>query len=92
MLYPGVPIDCVVSLGTGVVPPVPRPKAMSSYFETGSAVIESAVDVDRAHEALAAMLDLSGCVYERCPPPDPGCCAIVSDKCHVRGGRRLPDT
>jgi hypothetical protein len=66
MLYPEVPIDCVVSLGVGSVPEAARPRAMSSYFETGTAVVESAVGVERAHEALCAMLDLSGCLYERC--------------------------
>jgi hypothetical protein len=66
MLYPGVPLDAVVSLGVGVVPDAPRPRGMSSYFEAGSSVVESATGVGRAHEALAATLDMAGCTYERC--------------------------
>jgi predicted acylesterase/phospholipase RssA len=65
MLYPDVKVDCVVSLGVGIVPTAPRAKAVSSYFETGSAVIEGASTVSRAHEALSCMLDMSGCLYER---------------------------
>ena len=53
MLYPDLPIDCVVSLGVGVAPEAPRSKTMSSYFEAGAAVVESATGVSRVHEALA---------------------------------------
>lgn len=69
MLYPGFKIDCVVSLGVGVVPTAPRARAVSSYFETGSAVIEGASNISRSHEALACMLDMCGCLYERCAHP-----------------------
>jgi hypothetical protein len=65
MLYPGVPIECVVSLGVGNAPPAQRPKGMSSYFETGNAVVESACSVERSHEALSAILDMANCMYER---------------------------
>lgn len=66
MLYPGLPIDCVVSLGVGSTPRVTRARGMHSYLEAGAAVVESATGVDRPHEALAAMLDMTGCMYERC--------------------------
>eukprot|EP00892_Ulva_mutabilis_P003179 jgi/Ulvmu1/12862/UM098_0047.1 len=73
MLYPDTPIDCVLSLGVGRAPPAPRPRAMHSYLDVGTAVIESACSVDRVHEALASMLDMSGCVYERMCPEDQRC-------------------
>lgn len=66
MLHPGVPIDCVVSLGVGVVPGSQRASSVHSYFEAGYAVVENATSVYRAHEALAATLDLSGAMYARC--------------------------
>lgn len=66
MLYPGTPIDCVVSLGVGHAPSASRPRGMHSYLDVGSAVVESACSVDRPHEALACMLEMSGCLYERC--------------------------
>ena len=66
MLYPDLDIDCFVSLGVGIVDFEPRSKSMSTYFETGSAVIEGASGVCRQHEALACMLGMSDCVYERC--------------------------
>jgi hypothetical protein len=66
MLFPNVPIECMVSLGVGSTPQVRRPRGMHTYFEIGSAVMESAIGVDRPHEALAATLDLSDCLYERC--------------------------
>jgi hypothetical protein len=68
MLFPNVPIECVLSLGVGSTPVVSRSRGMHSYFETGSAVMESALGVDRPHEALAATLDLADCLYERCGP------------------------
>lgn len=66
MLYPDLKIDCFVSLGVGIVDFVPRARGMSTYFETGSAVIEGASSISRPHEALSCMLDMADCVYERC--------------------------
>lgn len=66
MLFPDTPIDCVVSMGVGAAPPAVRQRSMHSYLDTGAAVVESSCNVDRPHEALACMLDMSGCIYERC--------------------------
>jgi hypothetical protein len=65
MLWPDHNIDCFVSLGVGVTNHVPRARGMSTYFETGSAMIEGASNVSRPHEALSCMLDMANCVYER---------------------------
>lgn len=56
LLWPDLPIDCLVSLGCGVGPPAPRGRAMHSYLDTGSVLIESACSTDRVHEAVATML------------------------------------
>lgn len=77
MLYPDIPIDCVVSMGVGLAPSASRPRGMHSYLDMGSAVVESACSVDRPHEALACMLDMSGCVYERCAARVNGCLRSV---------------
>jgi hypothetical protein len=66
MLYPDLNIDCFVSLGVGIVDFEPRARGMSTYFETGSAVIEGASSTSRPHEALSCMLGMADCVYERC--------------------------
>lgn len=84
MLFPDIPIDCVVSMGVGLAPPVSRPRGMHSYLDMGSAVVESACSVDRPHEALACMLDLSGCVYERCGACNCGFICQFNAICHGR--------
>lgn len=68
MLYPDHKIDCFMSLGVGVEDSMPRPRGVSTYFETGSAVIEGASNISRPHEALSSMLDMAGCTYERYAP------------------------
>ena len=40
MIWPDVPIDCLVSLGSGAVPTTRREKSMSAYLDTGSVLIE----------------------------------------------------
>lgn len=58
LLWPGTPLEVLVSVGTGAVPSVARPAAVSAFVETGSILIESATDVDRVAEAMAAMAHL----------------------------------
>lgn len=74
MLWPGLPIECVVSIGTGSSPPKRRSAALSTFMETGSILIDSSTNVDRADEALAALLPLiPGLRYFRFSPYDPRC-------------------
>jgi len=47
-----------VSIGTGSTPAVRRDKAMSSFMETGSILIEGATSVNRVEESLAVTLSL----------------------------------
>ncbi|KFM28791.1 Calcium-independent phospholipase A2-gamma [Auxenochlorella protothecoides] len=58
LLWPGTPLEVLVSIGTGSVPCVPRPAAVSSFMETGNILIESATDVERVAETLAATAHL----------------------------------
>lgn len=81
MLWPDMPIDCVVSLGTGDVPRQPRAKAMSTYLETGTILIENACSVERPDEALANTLPMSGCHYYRCVGGSPSSYRVSC--CHV---------
>ena len=34
-LWPDVPVECLISLGSGSVPVKPREKSMSAYLDTG---------------------------------------------------------
>ncbi len=58
LLWPDVPIECLVSLGCGTVPLVRREKSMSAYLDTGSVLIESACGVTAADVALRALCPL----------------------------------
>ena len=40
LLWPDARIDCLVSLGSGAVPPARRERSMSAYLDTGSVLIE----------------------------------------------------
>jgi hypothetical protein len=41
LLWPDVPIDALVSLGSGIVPMQRREKSMSAYLDIGSVLIEA---------------------------------------------------
>lgn len=47
-----------VSMGSGSTPVIRRDKAMSSFMETGSILIESATSVQRTTETMATLLPL----------------------------------
>jgi hypothetical protein len=47
-----------VSIGSGSTPVIRRDKAMSSFMETGSILIESATSVQRTTETMATLLPL----------------------------------
>lgn len=47
-----------MSVGTGSTPTVKRAKAMSSFMETGSILLESSTTVERVADALATLLPL----------------------------------
>lgn len=40
LLWPGAPIDCLLSLGSGAIPLQRREKSMSAYLDIGSVLIE----------------------------------------------------
>ncbi|KAG7672162.1 hypothetical protein KSW81_005044 [Nannochloris sp. 'desiccata'] len=73
-LWPDAPIDVFVSIGTGSTPQSRRDRAMSAFMDTGNILIESATNVERAHEALATMTPLIPSLkYFRFNPVDPRC-------------------
>ena len=58
LLWPDIPIDCVVSLGSGLQQTKPRERGMHSYVDTGNLLIESATSTERIHEAAATLLNM----------------------------------
>jgi hypothetical protein len=73
-LWPDAPIDVFVSIGTGSTPQNRRGSAISAFMDTGNILIESATNVERAHEALATMTPLIPSLkYFRFNPVDPRC-------------------
>lgn len=58
LLWPGAPVQLLVSIGSGSTPTAKRERAVSSFMETGSILIESACGVERPDEALATLLPL----------------------------------
>lgn len=74
LLWPDHLVEVMVSLGVGQAPPARREKGLSSFMETGSILIESSTDVQRAEEALATLLPLvPGVKYFRFRASDPRC-------------------
>jgi predicted acylesterase/phospholipase RssA len=73
-LWPDAPIDVFVSIGTGSTPHSRRGSAISAFMDTGNILIESATNVERAHEALATMTPLIPSLkYFRFNPVDERC-------------------
>ena len=73
-IWPDDRIELLVSVGTGSSPVLPRQEGMSSYLETGSALLESATNVEEAHRALTVISNLlPGMKYFRLNPVDPRC-------------------
>ena len=75
-LWPDNPIDVFVSVGTGSTPHTHRDsrEGISAYVDTGNILIESATNVERAHEALATMTPLiPNLQYFRFEPTDERC-------------------
>lgn len=74
LLWPERPIEVFVSIGSGSTPVIRRDKALSSFMETGSILIESATSVQRAAETMATLLPLVPRLqYFRFTPVDPRC-------------------
>lgn len=67
LLYPDLPIDLLVSVGSGGPAPAERDRGMSSVMDTGAVLIEAASSAERAHEALSTVLPMvPGLKYFRC--------------------------
>ncbi|GMH38521.1 hypothetical protein BSKO_06405 [Bryopsis sp. KO-2023] len=58
LLWPGTPIDCVVSVGVGVTPVAKREKSSTTFIENGSVLLESACNVERVDEVLSTVLPM----------------------------------
>ncbi|GMH34858.1 hypothetical protein BSKO_02719 [Bryopsis sp. KO-2023] len=58
LLWPGTPIDCVVSVGVGVTPVAKWEKSSTSFIENGSVLLESACNVERVDEVLSTVLPM----------------------------------
>ena len=72
-LWPNTPIDVIVSLGTGSTPHRKRENA-SGFIAAGSIMLESATNVNRAHETLSTFTPLvPGLKYFRFDPVDDRC-------------------
>lgn len=73
-IWPDNKIELLVSVGTGSSPVCPRQGGMSSYMETGSALLESATNVEEVHRALTVISNLlPEMKYFRLNPVDPRC-------------------
>lgn len=73
-IWPHEKIELLVSVGTGSSPICDRQEGMSSYIETGSALLESATNVEEVHKALVVVSSLlKDLKYYRLNPVDPRC-------------------
>lgn len=74
LLWPDLPIDCVVSLGCGLLPPKVRGKGGWRLADTGQVLVESACSVERVEEAFDTFLPLMPDIkYYRINPIDDRC-------------------
>ncbi|XP_078437469.1 phospholipase A I-like protein isoform X2 [Wolffia australiana] len=73
LLWPDIPIHCIISIGCGSVPAKAR-KGGWRYLDTGQVLVESACSVDRVEEAVDALLPMiPGIHYFRFNPVDERC-------------------
>jgi predicted acylesterase/phospholipase RssA len=73
-IWPNEKIGFLLSVGVGTTPTSERQEGISSYIDTGSALLESATDVQEVHRALEVISSLiPGLNYERLAPCDERC-------------------
>ncbi|KAI8103242.1 hypothetical protein M9435_004582 [Picochlorum sp. BPE23] len=73
-IWPDAQISLLVSVGTGSGPVSERQKGVSSYIDTGSALLESATNVEEVHKSLMVISSiLPGLQYFRLNPVDVRC-------------------
>ncbi|GLI68628.1 hypothetical protein VaNZ11_013106, partial [Volvox africanus] len=80
LLWPGVPLEALVSLGCGTAPPVRRERGAHAVLDTGAVLVDAATSPDRADEALATLLPLvPGARYFRFQPNHESCAMELDD-------------
>lgn len=73
-IWPDENIRCLLSVGVGSTPSSERQESMSSYIDTGSALLESATDVEEVHRAMEVISNLvPDLEYVRLAPRDVRC-------------------
>jgi hypothetical protein len=73
-IWPDAPISLLVSVGTGSGPVTERQRGVSSYIDTGSALLESATNVEEVHRSLSVISSiLPDLRYFRLNPVDIRC-------------------
>mgnify|MGYP002632286991 CR=1 FL=1 len=73
-IWPDEQIGFLLSVGVGSTPTTDRQEGISSYLDTGSALLESATDVEEVHRAMEVVGNLvPGLQYERLAPCDARC-------------------
>jgi predicted acylesterase/phospholipase RssA len=73
-IWPNDKIRLLVSVGTGSSPVCARESGISSYLDTGSALLESATGVEEVHKSMTVIQNLlPGMEYHRLSPIDDRC-------------------
>lgn len=73
-IWPNEKIRLLLSVGVGSTPSSERQESMSSYIDTGSALLESATDVEEVHRAMEVIAKLvPDLEYVRLAPRDVRC-------------------
>ena len=73
-IWPNDRIRLLVSVGTGSSPVCKRESGISSYLDTGSALLESATGVEEVHKSMKVIQNLlPGMEYHRLNPIDDRC-------------------
>lgn len=73
-IWPEEKIRFMLSVGVGSTPSSDRQESMSSYIDTGSALLESATDVEEVHRAMEVISKLvPDLEYVRLAPRDMRC-------------------